>query len=224
MAVAASLAAWPPAAGLSTVLVPRNETLFSVFGSSYIHAPAALVFNNIRNTTAYPEWNTFTPAANITTNGANAPGYISLGDTFTYIVVLNASDPTNTTLSPEIVRDISTPAHPSKYVSRRLLKHDGSFWPNLNKVYRAVWGDNNPAYGGALKTERFSEVIELGRKRSLYRTWENYGGPYANTVQPLQGELQEDFGIYARDLKGYSEKLYCESKHIGKRGGKHCGK
>ena len=217
---APSLPAWPPAAGLSTILVPRAENNLSVFSSAQINAPAALVFNTILNTTSYPEWNTFTPAAVITytpnPTSPNAFSFLAKGVEFTYIVVLNPETPEVKTPSPEKVYDISIPSAPSDYVPRKLLKNDGSWYPNLRKVYRASWGDNNPATTGQLVTERFSEVIVLGKEKSEYRTWENYGGPLAPVInEQLADTLQARFEDYARDLKGYSEKLYKASKKMG---------
>ena len=214
--------AWPPAAGLSTVLVPRASTTFSVFGSATIHAPACLIFNTFRNTTSYQEWNTFTPSAAIDLphNLVN-PDFLTTGDTFTFVVILDPAAPQNTTQSFEKVFDISKPQSPSSYVPPALLK-DCSFYPNLNKVYRASWGDNNPATaGGLLVSERFSEVVELGKRKSVYHTWENFGGPVAASVQQIQATLQARFEDYARDLKGYSERLFKEKKHCHPKKGGH---
>ncbi|KAL9033435.1 MAG: hypothetical protein Q9214_007520, partial [Letrouitia sp. 1 TL-2023] len=209
-----SLALWPPANGLTTVLVPRNETTFSISASANINAPAPFVFNVIRNTTAYPDWNTFTPAANITSRSSNSSnsspqdnsttaGLLALGDRFTYTVVLDPTQSQNTTQSFERVTDYSTPDAPSSYVPPLLLEEDGSFYPNLSRVYRIAWGVSNPATPGQLVTERFSEVIDLGNRTSEYRTWENLGGSLASVVQELlQGTLQRRFEDYARDLKG----------------------
>ena len=207
-----SFALWPPTNGLNTILVPRNESTFTIFASTRINAPASLVFNTIRNTTAYPEWNTFTPAAVITSSNnsqlTNFTGLLSLGDNFTYTVVLDPTQPRNTTPSLEEVRDISTPRRPSNYVPQDLLETDGSFWSNLSQVYRAVWGDANPATAGQLVTERFSEVIDFGNQTSGYRTWENQGGPMASAIkEALQATLQQRFEDSARDLKKESEKL-----------------
>ena len=221
MALISNLA-WPPAAGLSTVIVPRAATTFSVFASATIHAPACLIFDNLRNTTSYPEWNTFTPSATIDAphNPVN-PDFLTTGDTFTFVVILDPAAPQNTTPSFEKVFDISTPQAPSSYVPPALLK-DGSFYPNLKKVYRASWGDANPATaGGLLVSERFSEVIEIGKKKSVYHTWENFGGPVAASVQQIQATLQARFEDYARDLKVYSERLFKETKHCQPKKGVH---
>ena len=208
-----SIPTWPPAGGLSTVLVPRAATTFSVFASVTFHAPACIIFDNLRNTSSYPEWNTFTPSATIDfPHNPVHPDFLTTGDTFTFVVILDPAVPQNTTQSPEKVFDISTPKSPSSYVSPALLK-DGSFYPDLTKVYRASWGDNNPAtQGGLLVTERFSEVIEVGKKKSVYHTWENFGGPMSASLQQIQATLQARFEDYASDLKAYSERLFHERK------------
>ena len=61
-----SLPAWPPANGLTTINCPRNVTVLSVYASTQIYAPANIIWNTLRNTTAFPGWNTFTPAVTIT--------------------------------------------------------------------------------------------------------------------------------------------------------------
>ncbi|KAL8848261.1 MAG: hypothetical protein Q9221_006699 [Calogaya cf. arnoldii] len=204
---------WPAAAGLSTVLVSRADNVFSVFSSATINAPACLIFNNLRNTTSYPEWNTFTPSATIDNpNNPTNPNFLTTNDTFTFLVVLEPATPFVKTPTPEKVFDISTPDAISDYVPSELL-NDGSFEPKLRKVYRASWGDNNPATsGGLLVTERFSEVTEIGTRKARYRTWENFGGPVAGVVKQIQGQLQARSEDYARDLKGYSERVYEERK------------
>ena len=75
-------------------------------------------------------------------------------------------------------------------------------------MYRAVWGDANPATRGQLVTERFSEVVDFGDSTSGYRTWENQGGPFASVVKEMyQVTLQQRFEDTARDLKRESERL-----------------
>ncbi|KAL8997096.1 MAG: hypothetical protein Q9169_003532 [Polycauliona sp. 2 TL-2023] len=209
----AATSAWPPAAGLSTVLVPRSDSVFSVFGSATINAPACLIFNTVRNTTSFPEWNTFTPSATISNpNNPIDPALLSTGDTFTYVVILDPAAPEDKTASFEKVFDISTPDAQSNYVPTALL-NDGSFEPKFRKVFRASWGDNNPdTAGGLLVTERFTEVTEVGTRKAVLHTWENFGGPVAAFVQPIQALLQARFEDYARDLKGYTERLYEATK------------
>ena len=165
------LASWPPANGLNTIRVPRSENTFSVSATSTIHAPASLIFKIIRNTTSYPTWNTFTVRATITksplyaSKPPNQKAFLYLGDEMTFENVLNDATPEVITPSFEKVFDISTPKEKSKYVPKELLKKDGSWYPNLEKVYRASWGDVNPATAGQLITERFTEVIEVGKAK-----------------------------------------------------------
>ena len=220
------LSPWPPANGLNTIRVPRDQNVFTPSATSNINAPADLIFRIIRNTTSYPDWNTFTPRAVITKSpqGRNKPknqkAFLFTGDEFTFDVVLNPDTPEVVTNSFEKVFDISTPKAPSPYVPKKLLRNDGSWYPDLQKVYRASWGDVNPATATQLVTERFSEVIEVGKAKSVYRTWENFGGPFAPAVQASVGDILEDrFEDYAREIKAYAEKVYVE---CGKKGLKDC--
>ncbi|KAL6718480.1 hypothetical protein ACLMJK_004571 [Lecanora helva] len=211
---------WPPANGLTTIHCPRNDSVFQVNASSHINAPVDIIWDVLRNTSGFPEWNTFTPSATITSQPLNKSlpaeeqDFLNLGTKFTYSVVLDSRAPQNRTPSMEQVDDVSTPVHQSNYVPSDLLKNDGSFFPDLSRVYRISWvtDPDSDIVKQGLCSERFNEIIPLddcnGRKKGCeYRTWELQGGPPATYVQQLYGTLlQEDFEIWARDLKGKAEK------------------
>ena len=107
----------------------------------------------------------------------------------------------------EEVSEFSIPKHPTKYVTREILKKDGSFLPNLHRVYRIAWIAAGPIVEQGLFTERFSEIIELGHKKGCeFRTWESQGGAIASVVKDrYQDLLQKDYEIWCQDLKRESE-------------------
>ena len=163
----APLPAWPPANGLTTINCPRNATVLSVYASTQIYAPANIILNTLRNTTAYPDWNTFVPMVTVTGQPKNSTlpkakqgispsllypngkaqvpiltritGILKLGTNYTDSVVLDPSAPANRTPSFEQVSDLSTPRHESSYVPEDLLKNDGSFYPDLSRLHRISW-------------------------------------------------------------------------------------
>ena len=107
----------------------------------------------------------------------------------------------------ENVTDFSTPGNPSTYVPRDVLVDDGSFYPDLEMLYRIAWITDGEIVGQGLYSERFNEIIELGEGCGVqYRTWELQCGPLAEFVRDAYGALlQERFEDWARDLKGESE-------------------
>ena len=216
-----SLPPWPPAAGLTTINCPLDKTVFTINASTHIDAPAFLVWNTLRNTTAFPDWNSFTPHALITSQPfeVNLPpaeqSFLELDTAFTYTIVMDplklAPDgKAETTNSQEKVSDVSTPNRPSAYVPESVITNSGSFYPDLSKVYRIAWITDGPIVQQGLFTERFSEIIDLGEGNGCeYRTWESQGGKLAVGVkQAYETLLQARFEDWCRDLKFESEKIY----------------
>ncbi|KAL8876357.1 MAG: hypothetical protein Q9192_008878, partial [Flavoplaca navasiana] len=184
-----TLGTWPPPTVLTIINCPRAEAVFQVSASAYIAAPASVVWTSLRNTTAFPEWNSFTPSATINSQPFNATlppeeqDFLNADAKFTYAVVL---DPSNVgedgqpvrTPALEQVSDLSTPDHPSDYVPRDILENDGSFYPELSMVYRIAWITDGDIVAQGLYTERFNEIVDVGEGRGvLYRTWELQCGP-----------------------------------------------
>ncbi|KAL9034745.1 MAG: hypothetical protein Q9180_005237, partial [Flavoplaca navasiana] len=93
-----TLGTWPPPTVLTTINCPRAEAVSEVSASAYIAAPASVVWTSLRNTTAFPEWNTFTPSATITSQPFNATlspeeqDFLNADARFTYAVVLDPSN------------------------------------------------------------------------------------------------------------------------------------
>ena len=140
---------------------------------------------------------------------------MNAGSNFTLSVAINQTDKAAaadggrpvTAPSYEYVTDVSTPACRSGYVPKHVLDTDGSFFPDLGRVYRIAWATDLETVPLDIFTERFSEIVELGEGLGCeYRTWENEGGGLARQVKSKYGELlSEDFGYWARGLKRESE-------------------
>ena len=207
---------WPPRAGLSTHVVPRKFVIVSVPGSITIEAPARLVFQVIRDVSAYPSWNSFCPSVTIHSQPDGIPsGEQSLlhKDTaFTFGVVMDPAKPNSKTDTSLRITDLSTPSSQSSYLPEEQL-NDGSFEPDLSKVWRIAWTTFGGYVARGLKTERFSEVIELDDGRCLHRTWECQGGILARTVKWMfEKRLKERFQVWCQDLKRECERQVKEGK------------
>lgn len=90
-----------------------------------------------------------------------------------------------------------------------MLKQDGSFGGDLDKVWRISWtGEEGWFVARGLRVERLNEIIELGEGKGCeYRTWECQGGLLAGTVKWLYQEtLREKFERWCEELKGEVEK------------------
>ncbi|KAK6410625.1 hypothetical protein LTR95_018188, partial [Oleoguttula sp. CCFEE 5521] len=111
--------AWPPSEGLSTPTVALRDALLTLSASTNINAPAALVLDILRETPQYKDWNTWCPDVAFESQPADASAADKLnkGTVFTFHVIMDASKPTKTTATRLVVTDISTPQHPSDYIS-----------------------------------------------------------------------------------------------------------
>lgn len=126
---------------------------------------------------------------------------------FTFRVVMNSAKPNSKVDSSQRVTDISTPEQQSSYVPDDILKEDGSFEPDLGRVWRIAWTTEGGFAARGLKAERFNEIIDLGDGRCEYRSWECQGGLLARTVKWFyEKTLQEKFETWCEDLKRECER------------------
>ena len=193
------------------MVVPKSSIVFTIHGQTTITAPATLIWSVLRDTAAYPSWNSFCPDVIINgqpSNIRNGEHKLLHKDThFTFRVVMNSAKPNSKVDSAERVTDISTPEQPSSYVSEDTLKEDGSFESDLGRVWRIAWTTEGGFAARGLKAERFNEIIDLGDGRCEYRSWECQGGLLARTVKWFyEKTLQERFGTWCEDLKRECER------------------
>ena len=134
---------------------------------------------------------------------------------------MNAAKPDKKTDTQCRVTDISTPSDHSSYIPDVTLSQDGSFEGDLDKVWRISWTTEGSFVARGLRTERFSEIIDLGEGRGCeYRTWECQGGLLAKTVKWLyQSTLKEKFATWCEDLKREAEKRVNDA--VGNETGHH---
>lgn len=204
------MSVWPPKEGLSTVNVPRKDTVFTTSASTRINAPASLVFSILLHVSEYKSWNSFCPQ--VTSKSEN----VEKDTSFTLHVVMDASKPASATPTQLRVSDVSTPEHPSKYIPQSTLDSDASYTSNLSKVYRIAWKTEGGFVARGLRSERFQEVTVLGEEECEYRTWENMGGMLAHTVKWLYKQtLKDKFALWAADLKREAERVRAEQNKGG---------
>jgi hypothetical protein len=200
---------WPPAAGLSTVVVPRSEAILTTIATTSISAPASLVFDIVRNAGDYGSWNTFVPRVTIHSQPAGVDSSSAMLEnqtSFTYHVIMDSSKPTKETPTQLRVTDVSTPEKPSSYIPQDVLDSDETYTSDLSDVYRISWSSEGGLVSRGLKTERFHEIIVVDENSCHVRTWENHGNFLARTVKWMyQDTLRVKFQDWCDDLKKYSE-------------------
>ena len=216
MATAKSLEVvpWPPASGLTSRVVPRPAIL-SISASTQIAAPAALILSILRSISAYSTWNTFCPTVHIHSQPPgiqeNEKEMLHVGTSFTLDVIMDAKKPDSVTPTQCRVTDISTPERTSGYVPKEVLEGDGSYEKDQGRVYRISWTTEGGFVARGLKSERISEVIDLGNGKVKYRTWECQGGVLARVVKwKFEKVLGEKFELWSEDLKKEAEKQAAE--------------
>jgi hypothetical protein len=199
---------WPPENGLTTPGLPRERTAICLIGSTHINAPASQVFDIIRNTGDYSQWNSFCPKVTIRSQPEEILSNSTMlenGTSFTFHVVLNPNKPNSQQPTALKVIDISTPDSPSSYVPKHDLENDGSYYPDLSKLYRIVWVMEG-FMTNLVQAERFHEVISLGENECEVRTWDSQGGAMAFGVKWMyEKALREAFARYAVELKKFAE-------------------
>ncbi|KAI5367779.1 Putative START-like domain superfamily protein [Septoria linicola] len=209
-----SSSTWPPASGLTTIVVPRKDAVLHIASSTTIAAPASFVLETVLHIENYKSWNQFVPSARILkqdlVEGRDASDFSHMhkGSIMNFDVVMDSKKPDKTTETNLLVTDISTPDTPSDYLSHELLQ-DPSFTADLSKVYRVSWTTHGGFVARGLRSERFHEIIVKSDHECEVRTWEVMGGLLAYTVKWMfQSTLQTKFELWNSDLKQWCEKKY----------------
>ena len=247
---------WPPAHGLNTIHVPKAAAKMTLASRIQIAAPPTTVFDILRNVSAYKEWNSLLPNGAITSqphphkssdhhhHSSYDPTLLYLDTHFNLTITLSGQEST----IPQIASDFSTPKQPSTYVSKDLLRDDGSWYQDLERVHRVAWMTNEAEYlGDQFHSERFNEVIDLkggkgGQERRNddgkgggngkdkggdalveYRTWELSSGPRVEALVAagLQPVVQKGLDQLCVELKERSE-MFAKGDGEAGRGG-HTG-
>lgn len=205
-------AAWPPAQGLTTTLVPRQSTILPIYARTIINAPGALVWSILLDTSKYHTWNSFCPHVTIHSQPDDVPdselSLLHLQTSFTFDVIMNPAKPNNTTPTQCRVTDTSTPEKQSSYISPHILKEDGTYGSDLERLYRIAWTTEGGFVARGLRSERFSEIIVSADGQNCeFRTWECQGGVLARAVKFTYGKtLLEKFAGWCTELKKEAEK------------------
>jgi hypothetical protein len=205
-------AAWPPAIGLTTKIVPRKDAILTIPYSTVVRAPASLVFDTLLRVKEYKQWNTWVPVVEIKSPGNDldntSQDQMSIGCSMQFDVIMNADKPHDVTQTQLKVVDISTPSAPSSYLTPDLLE-DPTFTADLSKVYRVSWTGNGGMYGFAPKLERFHEVIVLGDNECEVRSWEIMSGMTSRLVKLLMEDtLKAKVALWCEDLKEHCERVH----------------
>ncbi|KAF1823324.1 uncharacterized protein K489DRAFT_318029 [Dissoconium aciculare CBS 342.82] len=196
---------WPPSQGLATPTVSHRDAVLTTTGSVRIDAPAAKVFETLLNVGDYESWNTWIPKVTIKSQPegqSESDAKLHLNTLFIFHVIMDAAKPQSDTPTELRMSDISTPDHPSDYVSGELLSEKHGFTADSSRVYRMAWKSEGGFVSKGLKAERFHEIVPTGEHSCEVRTWEVMGGVLAYTVRWLYAKtLREKFVIWCQDLK-----------------------
>jgi hypothetical protein len=205
------MSTWPPATGLTTKIVPRNDAILQLCHTTTVHAPASLVFETVLRVENYPQWNTWVPSARIQTQPDNPDdlSHMRIGSTMIFDVVMDANKPNSINYTPLRVTDICMPSAQTSYLGLELLQ-DPTFTADLSKVYRVSWTGHGGMYSsGLMKLERFHEIIVLSDDECEVRTWEVMSGLLTRVVKLMYEEtLKKKLRLWCADLKQQSEKLH----------------
>ncbi|TLD29734.1 hypothetical protein E2P81_ATG06028 [Venturia nashicola] len=210
---------WPPKRGLSTPTTPYSSAILTLASSISVSAPASLVLSILRDTSRYPEWNTWCPKLDVISQPTGTPPDSKTLEKDTLMLlhpIMDASKPDKGTPTQLRISDISTPDSPSSYISREVLDEDPSYTSNLSKLYRISWKGEGGFVSMGLHTERFHEIIVLDDGNCEVRTWEVMGGILARTVKWMfKKTLEEKFELWCKDLKKASEEQAKETMAAG---------
>lgn len=200
---------WPPARGLSTPTTSYSSAILTLSSSVPISAPASLVLSILRDTSRYPEWNTWCPNVDILSQPAGTPSDSKILEKGTLMMlhpIMDASKPDKDTPTQLRITDISTPETPSSYIKQEVLDDDPSYTSDLSKLYRISWKGEGGFVSMGLHAERFHEIIVVDDRNCEVRTWEVMGGLLARTVKWMfKKTLDEKFKLWCTDLKKVSE-------------------
>ncbi|KAK5171757.1 uncharacterized protein LTR77_003393 [Saxophila tyrrhenica] len=201
-------ATWPPASGLTTPFVPREESLMTLAASTRIYAHASVVFDTVLDVSNYGKWNSFCPKVTIAQQPDSLAGSqkLELGTSFVFHVIMDSNKPQSQNATQLKVSDISTPSSDSAYIPQETVEKDGSYTSDPSKVYRIGWRSDGGLISKGLRAERFHEVIVLGDNECEVRTWENQAGVLVHIVKWMyQKTLEGKFKMWCNDLKKFCE-------------------
>jgi hypothetical protein len=200
---------WPPASGLGTPTVPREQATLVISASTTINAPASVVFDVVCESANYAKWNSQCPSVVVHHQPSGAPANSTTlvkGTSFTFNVLMDVKKPNKVQPTQLVVTDISTPQQPSDYIPADTLSSDPSYTSDLKTLYRISWKSEGGFVSRGLRTERFHEIIVKGKDECQVRTWEVMGGPLASMVKWLyQTTLRKFFIEWCEELKKTSE-------------------
>jgi hypothetical protein len=203
---------WPPACGLGTPTVSREQATLAISSSITINAPASVVFDVVCETVNYQNWNSQCPSVVIHHQPSGEPANSTIlvrGTSFTFNVLMDVKKPNKVQPTQLLVTDISTPEHPSDYIPSEALTSDPSYTSDLKTLYRISWKSEGGFVSRGLRTERFHEIIVKGDNQCEVRTWEIMGGPLASMVKWLyQSTLMKWFQVWCEELKKASEEKF----------------
>ena len=182
-------------APIPTPALPEGDGTFSVVANNTINASAATIYNAIVDTSTWPEWNTFVPGVEITSQPSAASSsspIITNGTEMKFTVHMSSYFHTT---SPEKGDPVPPPPQPGAQPGTK---------------YVIGWVSMGPSW--QVRAQRINEIVTTADPSVCeYNTYETFGGPMATVVKMMLGStLAARFEDWARDLKAYCEKKELE--------------
>ncbi|WPH03914.1 Hypothetical protein R9X50_00679700 [Acrodontium crateriforme] len=182
--------------------IPSGGT-FSIYGSTKIDAPPQAVYDAILDCASWKHWNTFVPEVRITKHPKS------------HEKELKITEGTCMVFYVKMTNDFQTTTKTACTHVERLKSRANRTTPPVTRIR---WNfDNANAYvpGFILKSERTHEIEETADGKTLYRTWETFGGLVAGHVKSKYGQtLQDRFQDWCKDLAKYVERQEIGQPHM----------
>lgn len=168
-----------------------HDTVFYIASEITINCPAAHAYKVLRDTSAWPNWNSFIPKADVTApDGINDPSFLERGSKIVMHVRMSPKSPAMRAQKEEVV-EVSE--HSPLSIS----------WCQATMPKMLL---------RTLRVNEFRAVDvngEDGSQSCQYRTWITMAGPMAYAVKlTTAGTLQARFNDNAEDLKRYAEEIW----------------
>jgi len=190
---------------LDPIPVPTygSKGLFSVIAKCQVPASPLEVLNLIRDTSTWPDWNTFCPSCEITSKSSPAPEstdpnlpngkekWFDVGTLASINVFMNG--------------DGLVPGTKRSRTQTICVTHVERINEDRRAGYRICW--KATGWSAMLHSERVIELVECevdGGSVTEFAVWETFGGMLGVMVKSVVGnQLIDRFGDYARDVRRY---------------------
>ncbi|EMC93961.1 hypothetical protein BAUCODRAFT_216246 [Baudoinia panamericana UAMH 10762] len=172
----------------------ENGGVFSIYADTKINAPPKAVYDAILDIEKWKDWNSFVFDVKVTSHPHSHHRALRMEEGTNMIFSVRMTEDDRTTSKEQC-----THVGPL----RTLADHDP---PALTHIRWSLHNAALMAPGFVIKAERTNELEDVGDGTTIYRTWQTFGGMFANSVKKkYEQALKDRFQDWCRDLKAYVE-------------------